>query len=135
MKAPKWIDLNPEEMDALLDRVEAGSLKEGDYEIIKAMVETIRVLSESVDEKAASIKRLLRMLFGSSTEKAKNVLKNVDKDESGSEASKRPSGNSEDDPVDNKDKPDKRKKGHGRNGAADYTGADKIVVPHTDLES
>jgi len=135
MKAPKWIDLTPEEMDALLDRVEAGSLKEGDYEIIKAMVETIRVLSESVDEKAASIKRLLRMLFGSSTEKAKNVLKNVDKDESGSEASKRPSGNSEDDPVDNKDKPDKRKKGHGRNGAADYTGADKIVVPHTDLES
>jgi hypothetical protein len=135
MKAPKWIDLNPEEMDALLERVEAGSLKEGDYEIIKAMAETISVLSQSVDEKAASIKRLLRMLFGSSTEKSKNVLKNADKDESGSEASEGPSGHSEDDPEENKDKSDKRKKGHGRNGAADYTGADKILVPHTELKS
>jgi len=135
MKAPKRIDLNLQELDALLERVAAGSLKEGDYEIIKAMGETIRVLSQAIDEKASSVRRLLRMLFGASTEKAKNVLKNVDKDESGSEASKRPSSNSEDDPVDNKDKPDKRKKGHGRNGAADYTGADKIIVPNTELKS
>jgi hypothetical protein len=69
MKGPKWIDLSPEQMDALLERVAAGTLIEGDYEIIKAMAETIHVLSQSVDEKAASIKRLLRMLFGSSTKK------------------------------------------------------------------
>jgi transposase len=135
MKVPKWIDLSPDEMDALLERVATGSLKEGDYDIIKAMAETISVLSQSVDEKAASIKRLLRMLFGSPTEKAKNVLKNVDRDESGSEASKKASDNSEDDPVDKEDKPDKRKKGHGRNGADAYRGADKILVPHTDLKS
>jgi transposase len=135
MKVPKWIDLSPEEMDALLERVAAGSLKEGDYGIIKAMAETISVLSQSVDEKAASIKRLLRMLFGSSTEKAKNVLKNVDRDESDSEASKKVSDNSEDDPVNKEDKPNKRKKGHGRNGADAYRGADKILVPHTDLKS
>lgn len=135
MKAPKRMDLSPEEMDALLERVAAEILVEGDYEIIKAMAETIHVLSQSVDEKAASIKRLLRMLFGSPTEKAKNVLKNVDQEESGSETSKSPSDNAEDDPVDNEEKPDKKKKGHGRNGAADYTGADKILVPHPDLKS
>ena len=135
MKAPKWIDLSPEQMDALVERVAAGTLIEGDFEIIKAMAETIHVLSQSVDEKAASIKRLLRMLFGSPTEKAKNVLKNVDKEESGSEASERSSGDAKDDPVDNEDKPDKRKKGHGRNGVAAYTGADKILVPHADLKS
>lgn len=135
MKAPKRMDLSPEEMDALLERVAAETLIEGDYEIIKAMAETIHVLSQSVDEKAASIKRLLRMLFGSPTEKAKNVLKNVDQEESGSETSKSPSDNAEDDPVDNEEKPDKKKKGHGRNGAADYTGADKILVPHPDLKS
>jgi hypothetical protein len=135
MKGPKSIDLSPEEMDALLERVAAGTLIEGDYEIIKAMAETIGLLSQSVDEKAASIKRLLRMLFGSSTEKARNVLKDEDKDESGSEASKRAPGDAEDDPVDNEDSPDKRKKGHGRNGAAAYTGADKILVPHSELKS
>jgi transposase len=135
MKVPKRIDLSPEQMDALLERVEAGALAEGDYEIIKAMAETIHVLSQSVDEKAASIKRLLRMLFGSPTEKARNVLKDVDEDKSESEASQSSSGDAEDDPMDNEDKPDKRKKGHGRNGAAAYTGADKIRVPHSELKS
>jgi len=133
MKAPKRIDLNLQEVDALLERVAAGSLKEGDYEIIKAMAETIRVLSQAVDEKASSIRRLLRMLFGASTEKAKNVLKDSDKNESG--GSKSSSGNSENDPEDNKEKPDKKRKGHGRNGAANYTGADKITVPNTELKS
>ena len=135
MKAPKRIDLNLQEVDALLERVAAGSLKEGDYEIIKAMAETIRVLSQAVDEKASSIRRLLRMLFGASTEKVKNVLKDSDKNESGSGESKSSSGNSEDDPEDNKEKPDKKRKGHGRNGAANYTGADKITVPNTELKS
>jgi transposase len=134
MKSPKRIDLNLEEVDALLERVAAGSLKEGDYEIIKAMAETIRILSQSVDDKAASIKRLLRMLFGATTEKAKNVLKNSDKHED-SDESKIASDKSENDPGDNKDRPDKKRKGHGRNGAADYTGADKVTVPNTDLKS
>ena len=135
MKSPKWIDLSPEQMDALLERVAAGALIEGDFEIIKAMAETIHVLSQSVDEKAASIKRLLRMLFGSCTEKARNVLKDVGEDKSECEASTRSSGNAKDDTVDNEDKPNKRTKGHGRNGAAAYTGADKIWVPHSELKS
>ena len=37
MKAPKRIDLNLDQVDALLKRVEGGSLEESDYEIIKAM--------------------------------------------------------------------------------------------------
>jgi hypothetical protein len=73
MKA-KQIDLNPEEVKALLERAEKV-LDHGDYELIKAMVETIGLLSQSVDDKATAIKRLLRMLFGASTEKMKNLLK------------------------------------------------------------
>lgn len=67
MKAPKRIDLDLDQVDALLKRVETGTLDAGDYEIIKAMVETIQLLSQSVDEKATSIRRLLRMLFGAGT--------------------------------------------------------------------
>ena len=44
MKKPIRIDLNIDQMDALLKRVEIGSLQDGDYEIIKAMVETIHLL-------------------------------------------------------------------------------------------
>lgn len=75
MKAPQRIDLDLEQVDALLKRVETGTLQDGDYEIIKAMVETIHLLSQCVDEKAASIRRLLRTLFGDRTEKLEKVIK------------------------------------------------------------
>jgi hypothetical protein len=130
MKAPKRIDLNLDQVDALLKRVENGSLKESDYEIIKAMAETIHLLSQVVDEKATSIRRLLRMLFGASTEKLENVIKNKDKNES---RSAEPNA-SDQNPADKKNKPDQKPKGHGRNGAADYTGADRIKVPHAALK-
>jgi transposase len=118
MKAPKQIDLDLEQVDALLKRVETGTLKDGDYEIIKAMVETIQLLSQCVDEKAASIRRLLRMLFGERTEKLKKVIKDHQQTSS--------------DSTDNKDKP--KPKGHGRTPAAEYTGAEIVDVAHTSLQ-
>ena len=75
MNTPKLIDINQEELDALIQRVEAGELLDSDREIIKAMAETISILSQAVDEKSASIRRLLRMIFGSGTEKTAAVLK------------------------------------------------------------
>ena len=124
MTAPERIDLDLEQVDALLKRVETGSLQAGDYEIVKAMAETIHLLSQCVDEKAASIRRLLRMLFGDRTEKLENVIKDKGKDESSKSK----------EPCDKTDKNDKPKpKGHGRTPAADYTGAEQIKVPHTSL--
>jgi len=67
MKSPEHIDLNLEEVDALLERA-AGLLEKRDYEIIKAMVDTIGILSQAADQKASSIRRLLRMLFGATTD-------------------------------------------------------------------
>ena len=101
MKAPERIDLDLEQVDALLKRVEAGTLQDGDYEIIKAMVETIHLLSQCVDEKAVSIKRLLRTLFGARTEKLEKVIKDRK--------------NTSSDSTDEKDKP--KPKGHGRKSA------------------
>jgi hypothetical protein len=124
MKAPQRIDLNLEQVDELLMRVKTGRLQEGDYEIIKAMVQTIELLSQCVDEKAASIRRLLRMLFGPSTEKLKNVIK----DKETSDSSKSTPQHTTD--KNNQPKP----KGHGRNAAADYTGAEQIKVSHATLK-
>jgi hypothetical protein len=124
MKAPEQIDLNLEQVNELLKRVEAGCLQDGDYQIIKAMIETIALLSQCVNEKATSIRRLLRMLFGPRTEKLKNVIKNKEK----SDSSKSSQENTTD--KSNKSKP----KGHGRNAAADYTGAEQIKVDHPSLK-
>ncbi len=124
MKTPERIDLDLDQVEALLKRVETGSLQDGDYEIIKAMVETIHLLSQSVDQKATSIRRLLRMLFGDRTEKLKNVIKNKENSSKKKDALELS--------PDKNDKP--KPKGHGRNAASDYTGAEKIKVPHATLK-
>jgi len=111
----KPIELTPEELKTLLERVKAA-VSEEDYEIIKDMTEIIQAMSQVVDQKAASIKRLLKQLFGQKSEKKKDVL------------------NDKENGQDNKEKPDKKPKGHGRNGASAYTGAERIQIPHENLK-
>ena len=115
MKTPKRINLNPDQVDDLLKRVENSSLQQSDYEIIKAMAETIHLLSQAVNNKSTSIRRLLRMLFGPGSERLEKVIKDQLRSSKASSDNKKP-------------------KGHGRNSASDYTGADQIEVPHTTLK-
>jgi hypothetical protein len=131
MMVLKRIELTQEQADSLLFRVKTNSLNENDYELIKGVIDTLRFLCQAYDQKSASIKRLLRMVFGPRTEKTKHVL-------SGEEDQKASSAQTDDlfNPDDGADKAagcgNKNKpKGHGRNGADAYTGADKIFIPCT----
>ncbi len=118
MKMPEQIDISPEELAELLKRAESRMKKE-DYEVIKGMAETLTFLSYTVDNKNVSIKRMLGMLFGSKTEKTKDVTKD----------------NSSDNQKDkNNEKKGGKPKGEGRNGASAYTGADKVPVAHESLK-
>lgn len=114
------IKVTQQEINALLERVEIGNLQAGDSAIIKSMANAIVVLSQAVNDKAASIKRLLTMLFGAKTEKKDNVLKD---DELEKQDKKSP-----------KPKPKKKKKGHGKRAASDYTGADRNFIHHEELK-
>jgi len=113
MNMPRRIDLTSRQLEELLQRVQTGSLKDDDYEIIKGMADTIIFLGNAVDNKSTSIKRLLKLLFGSGTEKTSKVLKRKKGKKSGKK---------------------KKRKGHGKNGAADYTGADRIKISHETLK-
>ena len=75
----KKIELDMDQLDELLKRAESGSLQENDVELIRGMAECIALLSQAVDDKASSVKKLLRMVFGAKTEKKDNVLNNADK--------------------------------------------------------
>ena len=44
LKSPERINLDLKQVDALLKRVETSTLKDGDYDIIKAMVEKALLL-------------------------------------------------------------------------------------------
>jgi len=112
------IRLTKKEVNALLKRVKANDLKKGDYEIIKSMADAIATLTQALDNKATSIKRLLAMLFGPKTEKKDDVLK--DEDDESKEQEKKPP----------KSKPKKKKKGHGKRPASDYTGANRNSISH-----
>ena len=114
MSPPKRIDLTTEQLDALLKRVEAGKLQDGDYEIIKGMAETLSFLNQALDNKNISIKRLLKLIFGERTEKTAKVLQ---RNKAGGKKKKK-----------------KKHKGHGKNGAAAYHGAEKIPVAHESLK-
>ena len=111
MNVPKRIDLTRKQLNALLARAKR-LLPEEDYEIIKAMADTISFLSKAVGMKNAHIRKLLAMLFGAVTEKTSKVLKERKvKKQAGS-------------------KPD----GHGRNGAVSYREAQKIKISHRTLK-
>ena len=112
MKA-KRIEISAEEAGALLDRVK-NSLAEDDYKIIKGLIDTHLLLEQAVTEKNSSIKRLLQMIFGHKTEKTKNVR----------------NGSKEKPTRRNKDK----NKGHGKNGADNYTGAETVRTTHGTLQ-
>ena len=153
MKPPKRIDLDPLQVAGLRQRVATRSLEESDYLIIEGMIETVIFLSQALEEKDLSIKRLLQMVFGISTESSKNVLGKTTQDAQGAQEDaqggaeckspecKSPECKSQetfDTRVDEHDGENEQKnkcKGHGRNGAHTYTGAEKAFVSHETLKS
>jgi transposase len=131
---PERIELSPEQMQTFMERVESHSLQEQDYTLILGMAQTILFLSRIIEEKRGSIRRLLRMLFGPKTESSKKVLKPKEPDENAQpcEQSSSPAPSAQ---SDSPASPPSKKKGHGRNGAQAYTGAQKIFVRHETYKS
>ena len=124
MKTIKRIDLTPAGIDALLARVRP-TVEEKDFELIKAMAETIAYLSQAVNERKTSISRLLKAIFGATSEKTRDVIKDALR------------GGDDDVPPDDGEEAQgqgKKRKGHGRTAATDYTGAERVVVPHESLQ-
>ena len=118
---PHRIELTAQEMEALIERGEQRTFVEQDYPIVVAVLRNYFTLDHVVKENAHTILRLVKMVFGHHTEKARQVLKNSCL----GEASLNPATTTEGEP------PKEKSKGHGRNGASSYLGAEKVCVPHT----
>ena len=127
MDKPKRIDVKPEELEAFLKRVETRQLRDEDYALIRVLVDTFNSLQRAVQEKGASVKRLLRWIFGSSTESSKNILKKSDDDDD----DEKPDTNSAGGNL--KSSSTKPAGGHGRHSSAAYTGANRHPVSHQQL--
>ena len=117
---PPRIELTVQQVQALIDRGEQRSFAEQDYPIVVTILRNYFALDYAHQEKSHTVRRLLNRFFGHRTEKSREVLKNASPEQELPNPST-PTG---------KDTPGEKPKGHGRNGASAYKGAQKVCVPH-----
>jgi len=115
---------NPSEIEALIARLEDGQLGAEDRRLISRLLRLLLTLIRVVEQKNTSISRLKRLLFGPGSDKrpARSIAsaRLPSKDEPSAEGDR-----SAPDAPPIEDQAARR--GHGRQGAADYTGARRVV--------
>src|ERR1700758_5471805 len=101
------------------------ALSEDGYQELLGAVHTLRYVTELLEKKEASLADLRELLCPATTEKTEKVLKQAGID-SGPEKP----------PVAGVEVCGAKRKarGHGRNGAAAYSGAQRVQVPHASLK-
>jgi len=135
-KTPQMERIAMKELESILQRARTAPLDEKDCAKIKAVFESYLHLTHMVEDKEMTIKRLRQMLFGASTEKTVAVIKKTEEEdepespEATNDNARAPPPQTEDESTE----PRPQRKGHGRNGADAYTGAEKIQVPHESLQ-
>ena len=110
MNAPH-IELDQTQIQDFLQRVQP-LLSPADLVLLNTLVETVLFLSTLVRRKSDVIVKLLKLVFGATTETSKHVLKKVAQQDS---------------------TPRPPRKGHGRNGAESYPGAIRESISHPSL--
>lgn len=135
------LSISLEETKELLKKIEEKKLEDKDFERIKAFIKSFIFIRNLLERKKVSIKRLKNLIFGK-TEKSKNVLGKTGSKEGGEsneemDASTGEEGVSKGEESNNAvgEKKKIKKKGHGRNGASAYVGAEKVYVPHEKLKA
>jgi hypothetical protein len=129
----------PAEIEALINRVAGGQMREGDAQLVVRLLRLVLVLVGALAEKKASIARLQRLLFGPRSDKRPKPRAQEDQaspdgvrngepkrgEESvgrqWSELSAPPSSVGPKATAESKPRP-----GHGRLGAAAYTAAERV---------
>ena len=117
------VEVGAKELEAIVDRTRAGALGEADVAKLMAAVATLAFLTAELQAKGTTIDRLRRLLFGASTEKTDHVLRG------------KKGGGKGNSPSAAEEAEKKKAPGHGRNGAAAFTGAHRETVAHAALQS
>lgn len=141
-KKIEQVTISPQELEEILRDAKRGTLSEESYLKLEKLVASFAYMSDLIAEKGTTIAKLRHLLFGPKSERSKDLLDPLDgldamaqTQEGGQPAASpaeqggEPSGDKE--PQDSS-KP--KSKGHGRNGAEEYTGAERREVKHESLK-
>lgn len=145
------LDISVDDLRAIVERTKSGPLSDEDRIRLGGAVDTLAVVTAELEAKTASLRRLRRLIFGPTSEKTRDVLGQQGEDQSNptvpsadgnddvteqpagaTDTAEKAQGKAGDDKGEDQ-KPPKRK-GHGRRSAKEYTGAERIKVPHQSLK-
>ena len=126
MKRPKSgrVDVSLEALEAILEQARSAPLSEMQIEQLQGVLHTLGRLTQELEKKRTSIHRLRSLLFGAKSEKTEAVVKR-----------KKSQENDTSQTATRGQEKQKKPKGHGRNGADAYLGAQRIQVSHGSLKS
>jgi transposase len=135
--SPEIVEVDSTQADEVLRRVEQA-LDKKDAQLIRAVFQSYVYVTDLVEDKNTSIRRLRQLFFGKRTEKTKAVVGHKTK-QSDLAPPRDAAANTElavqELDIDPADEPDMASvdQGHGRNGADAYRGAKRIDVRHPSL--
>jgi hypothetical protein len=124
MKPPELVSATQAQLDELLALARAASFPQPQYELLAGVLGTFIYVMHALQNAKTSLKRFRQMLFGKRTESTANVLKMIGSGTDGQGG--RAAEPAPDDPAAlpaGVSKEPKKHKGHGRNSAAAYSGA------------
>ena len=125
--------MDVDELEKILDHTKERPLSDEERQKLELVVQTLVYLTSEIEDRKTTIKRLRNLLFGSGSEKTASVLPpEPEENDTGSAGEEDAGGNGDGADGDNDTE---KKKGHGRNGAEKYVGAEQIEVPHESLNS
>jgi transposase len=135
--APEIIEVDSTHLEQVLRRVE-DALDAKDAELIRAVFQSYVYVADLVEDKNTSIRRLRQLFFGARTEKTKTVVgrqPEMPETTASAGAVARSEGTADGSEPMASAKADRVAvgKGHGRNGADAYRGAEQIAVAHPSL--
>ena len=120
---------NPSEIEALISRLKHGSLNNQDTLLVERLLRLLLTLIRVVEQKNTSISRLKRMLFGPGLDQrpARSIASatppSKDEPKATDEASAALAPDASQPPIEDH----APRRGHGRQGAAAYTSARRVV--------
>jgi hypothetical protein len=140
--ATKITEISIDEVKRLIEEAEQRPLTKAEGERLLAIVLSYFHLGEMLADKGATIARLRKLLFGSTSEKTSAVLGKLEAATSEASATGAEAGDVMPPATVAADAAQQQvatgaspAKGHGRNGAKDYVGATRTQVPHDTLRA
>jgi transposase len=133
-KTPQPLEISLDETEELLKRIDEKKLEDKDFEKIKAFIKSFIFIRKLLERQKLSIKKLKNLFFGK-TEKSKNILPETESNEGEGNENKAEIEASNNDQRGSDNEGSQKKKGHGKNGASAYVGAEEVYIPHEKLKA